>query len=85
MAENVEGADADKGFHFFGERLNTAEEIGERWKLGAFMFAQNGFLGAESEAFDKENGNADVDCRLWTLDFGPWASVHAKSRPRVIY
>jgi hypothetical protein len=59
LAENVEGADTDECFHFFGERLNTTEEIGERGKLSAFTFAQNGFLGAQSEAFDEENGDAD--------------------------
>ena len=59
MAENVEGADADKGFHFFGERLDTDKEIGKRDERSASAFAVNGFPGAVGETFYEQNGDAD--------------------------
>jgi len=59
LAEGVEGADTNKGCHFFWEGLDAAEEVSEGGKLGEGTFAQNGFFGAVGEAFDLEGGDAD--------------------------
>ncbi len=60
LAEGVESADADEGFHFFGERLDAEEEIGERSKGAASAFAEDGVGGAASEAFKLEERDADL-------------------------
>ncbi len=59
MAEGIEGADANKSFHFFRERLDTQEEIGQQRKFAARAFAQEGFAGALREALYLQGGNAN--------------------------
>ena len=59
LAEEVEGPDANKRFHFFGERLDAEEEIGKGSERSSGAFAENGVLRAVGEAFYEKNGDAE--------------------------
>ena len=42
MAEGVEGADADEGINFFGQRSDAQEEIGQGRERGVGAFGEDG-------------------------------------------
>src|SRR5262249_19067575 len=60
LAKNIEGADANKGFHFLGERLDAAGKIGEGREFAALALVQDSFLGAVGKSFDEKN--RDTNC-----------------------
>lgn len=69
FAEFVEGAGADQSFHFFAEWLDADDEILERAKGVAGVFAQNGFFGLEGEAFNVGERNANTRPKIGMTKF----------------
>ena len=59
FAKNIKRANADEGIHFLRQRLDAQEKIGERRKRSVRPFAQDGFFGAQGQAFDLQDRDAN--------------------------